>query len=178
MLQPAENEPGRYKMTGKRYQAFLRLFAAVSALNEIEPELWELLGLVKMGRCDFCNAAKKLDRISQDLLESVPTKKLLAMRRELKAVRVYLRIGPDASPARCEQVVYVPEDALIELLNQIVQMHCWCCEKRGKEVKKCQWLQLMDAVLPYSPDPDLDPEDGSCQIAGRTSILEDDDNGN
>ena len=173
MLQPAENEPGRYKMTGKRYQAFLRLFAAVSALNEIEPELWELLGLVKMGRCDFCNAAKKLDRISQDLLESVPTKKLLAMRRELKAVRVYLRIGPDASPARCEQVVYVPEDALINLLNQIVQMHCWCCEKKDKEVKRCEWLQLMDAVLPYSPDPELDPEDGSCQIAGRMSILED-----
>ena len=174
MLQPDENEPWRYKVTGKRYQAFLRLFAVVSALKEIEPELWELLGLIDMGKCDFRNAQKKLNRIADGLLESVPTKKLLAMKRELKAVRVYLRIGPDASPARCDQVVYVPEDALINLLNQIVQMHCWCCEKHGKEVKKCQWLQLMDAVLPYSPDPELDPEDGSCQIAGRMSILEDD----
>ena len=176
MLQP--DEPNRFKVTGKEYQAFLRLFACVSALKEIKPQLWERLGLVKMGKCDFCNAAQKLDRIAWDLLESVPTKKLLAMRRELKAVRVYLRIGPDASPARCDQVVYVPEDSLIALLNQIVQMHCWCCEKKGKEVKRCEWLQLMDAVLPYSPDPDLDPEDGSCQIAGRMSILEDDDNGN
>ena len=65
MLQP--DEPNRFKVTGKEYQAFLRLFACVSALKEIKPQLWERLGLVKMGKCDFCNAAQKLDRIAWDL---------------------------------------------------------------------------------------------------------------
>ena len=48
MLQP--DEPGRYKVTGKEYQALLRLFACVSALKEIEPQLWDRLGLVSMGQ--------------------------------------------------------------------------------------------------------------------------------
>jgi len=164
---------GRAKMTGKEYQALLRLFAAISALKEVGPVLWDRLALVGgMARCNYKNAERKLDDICNQILGTVPTNKLIAMQRELKAVKVYLRIGPDAAPHGQDQVIYVDEGAFLRLLDQIVGMNCLLCEKTGKEVKRCEWLKLIEDVLPYGPDPELDPADGTCQIAGRSTIID------
>lgn len=174
MIQQIDKD-GRARMTGKEYQALLRLFAAISALKEVDPILWDRLGLLSMGKCDYRNARKKLERITDDLLGTVPTNKLLAMQRELKAVKVYLRIGPDAAPHGQDQVIYVDEGAFLRLLDQIVGMHCLLCEKTGRDVKRCEWLKLIEDVLPYGPDPELDPADGTCQIAGRSTIIDEED---
>lgn len=113
-----------------------------------------------------------MSKLSEKLLTTVPTKKLIAIDREVRSVRIQLKIGPDAAPRSNDQVIYVNESAFLALLDQIVAMNCMLCDKTGKDVKRCPWLQLIDDCLPYSPDPDQDPADGTCQIAGRTTIIE------
>lgn len=166
---------GRAKMAGKEYQALLRMFAAKSSLLEIDPVLWDRMGLVKNARRDFRLAIALLEKVSEAILSTIPTNKLLSMRRELGAVRVRIQIGPDAAPQGADQVIYVREDAFLRLLDQIVGMHCLLCDKTGRDVKRCEWLKVIEDCLPYSPDPSLDPADGTCQIAGRTTIIDEED---
>ena len=169
---PQRDVDGKFKLTGREYTALLRLFAALTALTECESILEERLKTVPNGWRDYRMLKTRMSTELDGLLETVPLKKLVAIHRELKNVKIKLNIGPDAAGSD-DQVIYVNEEAFLKLLDQIVAMNCMLCDKRGKEVKHCPWLQLIEDCLPYSPDPSMDPEDGSCQIAGRTTILED-----
>lgn len=171
MLHAPDNE-GKYPMTGKEYTALLRIFATETALVETEPVLRDRLRTIPNGWRDFKMIIRRLGDLSSDILDTVPLKKLFQIQREVKAVRVKLSIGPDAS-CKDDQVIYINEKAFIALLDQVVQYNCLLCDKHGREVKKCPWLKLIEDAMPYSPDPSLDPADGSCQLAGRATIIED-----
>lgn len=170
---PQKDIDGKYKLTGREYTALLRLFAAQTALMEVEEVLKDRLKTFPNGWRDFRMLSTRMATELDGLLDTVPIKKLIAIQRELKSVKIKLQIGPDAAGSD-DQVIYVNEEAFLKLLDQIVAMNCMLCDKKGKDVKRCPWLQLIEDCLPYSPDPSMDPEDGSCQIAGRTTILEDD----
>ena len=166
------DKQGRYKLSGKEYSALLRIMATHNEMIVSSDAIKERIKTIKYGWRDFCRAKQILDKLSRDLLDTVPLQKLLVIQREVKAARLYIKIGPDACPDPNDHVVYINETAFVALLDQIVAMNCLLCDKHGREVKKCPWLKLIEDVMPYSPDPELDPSDGSCQIAGRASIIE------
>jgi hypothetical protein len=169
-----QDQDGFWPLTGKEYTAFLRICAAESALLECEDVLKERLKLRPNLYRDYRMITKRISSLTSLILSTVPLKKLFQIQRETRNVKVFLQIGPDADNRKKNQVIYVDEQAFINLLDQVVGMNCLLCDKHGKEVKRCPWLKIIEDVMPYSPDPALDPADGTCQLAGRSYIVEED----
>ena len=169
-----QDQDGFYPLTGKEYAAFLKICAAESSLLEQETVLKERLKLKQNLYRDYRMITNRISNVTSMILSTVPIKKLLQIQRETRNVKYCLQIGPDADTRKKNQVIYVDEQAFINLLDQVVGMNCLLCDKHGKDVKRCPWLKIIEDVMPYSPDPDLDPADGTCQLAGRSHIIEED----
>lgn len=166
------DEKGCYKLSGKEYMELLHLFAASSTLKYNEPHLKERLQLIPNGWRDYRMLCVRIDKLLEKILKTVPTKKLYAIRKDLRSVKMRVVMSDEASTTVRDGsgVVSVNEDALISMLNLIVQMECMFCDKKGSKAKNCPYLKMIEDVIPYDHDPGLDPEDGSCQLAGRTSV--------
>ena len=175
MLGEPDSE-GNYKLSQREYAALLTCYAAFSAMEDAEPILKDRLKLDPHAWRDYRMIESKTKFIADHLTGTIPTRKLLAIRRELKQCRYTMHIGPDAAVRTDHNgVTYVNEDSFLWLLDEVVKTNCFFCEKTGKDVKRCRILQMITDVLHYDPDPANDPGDGRCQIAGVTSIMADEE---
>lgn len=165
-----EDEPGRYKLSQREYMELMQIFAAFSALKKGEPWLKDRIRTIPNGWRDYKMIMSRMDWLTEELVHTIPTRKLLAMRQDMKnaQMRIYMQGAPASDTYR--DVVSVDEEALIELIDVVISMECMLCEKKGNAMKKCPYLKIIESILPYERDPDKDPPDGSCQMAGRTSV--------
>ena len=158
----ARDSDGRYPLSGKEYSALLSLFAVNSTLNDQANVLTERIKTKSGAWRDFRLATVKMQKVLDEIVTTIPVKKLHAIARDLQHARVHVDINT-ASERRYNGVIYVDESALIALLDYAVSQNCWCCEKKNKDVKHCQILKLITDVMPYDQDPSHNPADGSCQ---------------
>ena len=68
-------------------------------------------------------------------------------------------------------VVYMDEDGFVKIMDRLISQECWCCEKTGKAVKRCEILHAIEGVLHYESDEAERPKDGRCELAGYSTIL-------
>lgn len=150
---------GRYPLSIREYTALRTLFGAVNALDS--ETLKERCKLFSGGWRDLRCAYSLCKKVMENLLCTIPTQKLLSMRRELTHTICEVKIKPPTSSV--EDTVMVSRRALIDLINRAIYMDCMLCEKTAKECKRCQLYKDINACFPYEL---LDPQDELCPFAG------------
>ena len=158
------DESGRYPLNMREYEAIRMIFAAVTALDcdalrdrcDLTPGLWESLNKSK----------NEIFRVAEELLKSVPAKKLVSMQRELHYTVCEIKLKPPTKEAG-RDFIYIPRKDFISLLQRAIQMDCLLCDKNIKEAKKCELYKNIDACFPYMLD---EPTDTHCPFVGVSKL--------
>jgi hypothetical protein len=82
MLYEAD-EAGKYKLTGPEYSAVLTMMCAVDTMISEASRLEERIKLLPYGWRDYKMIIKRLGQLSEDILATVPIKRLRTIREEL-----------------------------------------------------------------------------------------------
>lgn len=158
---------GRYPLSGREYGALKTIIAAVNSLetDALNP------------RCELCenalddlNTARSLLRKTLDaLLETVPVKKLIAIRKEMGCTYCVLKTQPIGDVTN--HTVYVDQPSMVRLMERAISMECFMCERSAKECQRCPLFHDLSACFPYDL---LEPSDTLCPFAGVSKLqLED-----
>lgn len=162
------DEEGRIPISGKEYNALRCLIVALNELEKTKDVLEPRIRTLANGWRDFRLMESMMSKVCDMILETVPTKKLLALREELRNSKITLTVGWAQTPA--EGVAYVDEHAFIALLNRLISYECWNCDRKGKDVKRCEIRNAYMNTLHYEPAPEEIPKDGSCIMAGWSNV--------
>ena len=162
------DEDGRYPLSTREYDALRTVFGAVNALDI--DTLKDRCGLIKNGWRDIRLAHSLLKRVMQELLCTVPAKKLMTIRTELKHTVCELKVKPPSSMSLGGSV-YVDHQALVKLAERAISMDCLFCDKDAKQGKRCPLYKALNACFPYEL---CEPTDEKCPFAGVSRLtLED-----
>lgn len=164
MNKPDKN--GRYSLSGREYYALRELFAAVDGFNRNAQELEKRVRTIPNGYRDLRMLQSVSAKLMQDILETVPVKKLAQIRRELENSEMILRVKP-VNPKENEydyNLTYVPQQALERICRKAIELECFCCEKKSREAKKCQLRKDIQDTYMFDY-----PNNGkACPFAGAT----------
>lgn len=164
-----KDQEGRYPLSGKEYDELRCLIVALNEVLKVS-NLTERIKTIPHGWRDFRLLCWLIDHFEDMLLDTVPTKKLMALKAELRNSKVALRVGWSGIPT--PGVAHIDEKAFIQLLNMLVGMECWSCDKTGRDIKKCPIRNAYMDCLHYEPSPVEKRTDGLCEMAGWTSVVE------
>lgn len=167
MLKPKDAE-GKIPLTGSEYDELRHIIIAFNELHSRIGAMKERLQTLPMGWCNARMIDVRMEKLVDQILSTVPTKKLQAFRDELRNSKIVLTVGWDAKKDDC--TAYLPEKSLIALLDMLIRRDCWDCELKGKAAKKCPIRTTYLDCLHY--EADREPADGSCEMAGMNSIYD------
>ena len=89
----ARDSDGRYPLSGKEYSALLSLFAVNSTLNDQANVLTERIKTKSGAWRDFRLATVKMQKVLDEIVTTIPVKKLHAIARDLQHARVHVDIN-------------------------------------------------------------------------------------
>jgi len=157
---------GRYPLSSREYVALCCLMGTLHALTQNKEELKDRLHLFNGGWRDIQLAASALDRTFNRLLETIPLKKLLSIRREMRYMVCETKLNPAAkNPAGDE--IFITNDVLRGLVNRAIAMDCTFCEKSASECRRCELFKDVEACYPYELTK---PGSALCPLAGATKL--------
>lgn len=159
-------------LNGREYDALRHVIIAVDQLAKNPEALKKRLKTIPNGYRNYRCLEYWAHKVADDLMETIPTNKLLALDKELKNSKICLMTKWAQVPT--EGVCQVPENAFIALLNTLIQYECWTCEKKNADVKHCAIRKTYLDCLHYEPAPEDMPKDGSCIMAGWDHVVVDD----
>ena len=160
---------GRYPLSGREYEALQMIMAALSCLAKVDELIPRIKEAVPYGYRDYKMIMKRLESLEEAIMMTIPIKKLIMIREELKFIRLKTFYGGILGK-QDGGMAFVSADALLDLLDRMVGMECLLCEKKGKAVKHCPVRKIMTELMPYDVDPRADKPDGTCQNAGMTHL--------
>ena len=159
---------GMRPLSGKEYAALKCVIVAFNELDKCAEYLHERCSLIPGGWRDMKLVLSKIDRLRIDIGETIPYAKRASINADIQHSQIVLHtIGADRS--QTPDVVWIDEKAFVALMEYVVNLECWSCEKTGKDVKRCQIKRLLLDVLHYDSDPKEFPEDGRCELSGCTT---------
>ena len=164
------DDDGRYPLSSSEYTAIRHVIAAVDALSKHYDTLSERLALVKWGRRDYRLIHAKSYKLFERMLETIPFKKLRAMRAELDASVCEVRVNA-ASVNRELGYTVVDVDALRDLANMAIENKCFLCYKSAVEGRKCPIYKTICACMTYAPEGE--GAKGACPLAGSAELRSD-----
>jgi hypothetical protein len=140
------------------------MFAAVTALDceqihercDLIPGLWDKI----------IHAKDEMFEASEELLKTIPARKLLAINHELQYTVCRIEIKPPSKEAG-RDYLYVSRKSFVELLQRAIQLDCLLCDKTVEECKKCKLYKNIDACFPYLLE---EPNDKLCPFAGVSKL--------
>lgn len=158
------DEHGRYPLSMREYETIRMMFAAVSALDcdpihersDLIPGLWDKIKTLR----------DEMMQATEELLKTVPAKKLMAMQHELHYTVCKIETKPPSKEAG-RDYIYVPRKAYVELLQRAIQLDCVICDKSIQDCKKCKLYRNIDACFPYLLE---EPTDKLCPFAGVSKL--------
>lgn len=162
---PKPDQDGRYPLSMREYDALRTLYAATAGFRadplkerceKLIPGAWErLVALYEEGNW-----------LNSQILNTVPGKKLLALKRELQYTECRVEVKrPSGDGAK--DSVYVSRDAFRGLIDRAIQLECLLCDKKISESKHCPLYQSINACFPYELD---EPTDQHCPFAGVSKL--------
>lgn len=160
----------RTPLSGREYYALRELFGMVSSFNNCAGDLEKRVKTIPGGWRDFRLLMTLSEKLMGKLLGTVPQKKLAMIRRELSHTTCEIKVTMDVSGRRAEGFSYVPDDALVNTVERVMNWECLFCEKRGADVKRCPVRKDLDALYPW----DFPLKGETCPLAGM-SIEKDDE---
>ena len=168
MLREPDSD-GRYPLSGREYEALQMIMAAASCLEKTS-ELVPRLKKIPQGYRDMQMIKKRLLQLTDALLVTIPMKKLVSIREELKFLKLKTFYGGILGK-QDHGMAFVQADAMLHILDKMVGYECMPCMQTGKAIKQCPVRELLNELWPYEMDPDDDNKDGTCQMAGRTGLI-------
>lgn len=163
MLRQPDSD-GRYPLSGNEYYALREIFGIISAFETSHGYLKERAQLKPGTYRDMMLVLKKSQHVLTELLRTIPAKKLGQIMAELKHTFVNVEVRPERGvmPKQTDYV-YVPAKALDDLIERVMDVECFACDKRGREIKKCPLRSMIEDTFPYDiPEPDND----GCKFCG------------
>ena len=168
-----ENKPPRTPMRHDEYVAFLELAALLGCTENLTASLEKRLRSIPGGWRD----ARLLDNLAGRLLtrlcDTIPAKKLTALRREIDHTQVFIRTRPDYGANSNDDVTYVREDALDKIVNRLIGFECKLCDRSLAEQKRCRLRKEIEDIYHFELPV---PAGGECPMIGASlmRIREDD----
>lgn len=163
-----KDEDGRIPLTGREYNALRCVIVAWNELDACSEALHERLNTIPHGWRDMRLAQSLITKLKNELYETIPYRKLRGIQTEIHNSRIVLTVkGADRRIQ--DGVTYIDQESFVRIINRCIAMDCWCCEKRGKDVKRCEILRLVTDILHYESDPGECPKDG-CELQGVSYI--------
>lgn len=109
------------------------------------------------------------ERLMGNLLSTIPLKKLNAIKKDLRFSRCELKITPDyTGESKKEGYAYVPDKALSNVVERLVNWECMLCDKSKAKSKQCKILKDIEALYPW----EIPSKNGGCPLQGLMSIIE------
>lgn len=162
MLKQKDAE-GKYPLSGNEYYAIREIFGVISAYESSMNYLKDRAKLTPGVWRDLCLVLKKSQTALDDLLRTVPRKKLQQMKVDIEntVVSIEVRAPHSVKPKKAPDFACVPITALDNLIGRVMDIDCFACEKSEREIKKCPMKVLIEDTFAYEIP---DPEDGRCKF--------------
>lgn len=167
MMRHAADADGRYPLSTREYEALRTLFGAVNAMAldmlkdrcDLNPGDWEKLQ----------EARDSAQQVLNNILRTIPLKKLMSISTELRNTICELRIKPPVSASNGS--IYIDQAAMVRMAERAIAMDCVICEKTREEGKRCPLYRDINDCFPYEL---MEPDDALCPFAGISRLrLED-----
>ena len=164
MMYRKPDADGRYPLSMQEYEALRTIFGCVNALDDDNERLKARCQLIKGGWRDMRLLATTARRLMENLLCTVPAKKLLSIRRELQHTICEIKVKPVAMNS--DSIVYVSQDALLRVCNRAMQENCYLCDKSHREARQhCDLYKDVQACFPYDFEQSVD-----CPFSGMKGL--------
>ena len=153
----------RTPLSNKEYFALLAIFGANNCFRQRSEDITTRCSRLENGAERLNTAISILDGLLDDILDTVPLKKLLALREELKNTTYKLEVTKDfTGKAKEKGITYVPVDALEQLVMQVINDNCTFCDKSTAKSKQCRLLPIIEDCFPW----DMPPKKDGCPLRG------------
>lgn len=142
---------GRYALSGNEYYALRYLFGIISGFETSMGYLKERAQLKQGTWRDMKMIAAVAGKTVENLLATVPAKKLVQIHKELANTQIDIRVkGTAGIPStEAESYCYVPENAIDTLVQNMLEYQCFACEKTERESRKCPYRKAIDGCFPF-----------------------------
>lgn len=128
----------RPPLSYREYRALRQLFGIVEMWNKQGSELKKRLNLIPGGWRDARLLMAVSERLLRKVLETIPTKKLAMIQKELNSTTCEIVVKNTILPDKKEAFTYVEEETLERVTDLAMQFDCLFCEKRGRDARSCQ----------------------------------------
>ena len=139
---PDEERP---PLSHREYRALQQLFGILYLWNEQGSELKKRLALIPGGWRDARMIATVSDNLLRKLMKTIPFKKLGAIKKELESMTCEVKVRNTVANTEPTPYTYVDQHAL-ERVTLAAMEGCYLCDKCGKDARKCQLRQDIEAL--------------------------------
>lgn len=160
----------RTPLSKNEYYALLELFGIVNSFNQCTGILERRCRTIPNGWRDMRLLISTAERLMQKLLSTVPSKKLIAIQKDMHFARCELKVMPDYTAEKDKDgFAYVPNTALSNVVERLINWECMLCDKSKAKSKQCKTLKDIAALYPWEFPEKCD----GCALQGLMSIMED-----
>lgn len=160
-------------LSGREYAALQSLFAAVSHMQALMPTLEKRAKMVPNLWRDMCLVSKLVDRITEQIVTTVPLEKLRHVSADIRNTQLYVKVEPPGLHSiGVEGFSYTPTKVLNQLLGYVCEHDCILCDRTPVEARKCPVRKMLDGALPH----EIRAKDGEhCKYSDMTLGMETED---
>lgn len=160
----------RTPLSKDEYYALLELFGIVNSFSNCASSLKHRCKHIPNGWRDMRLLLSLSERLMGKFLGTIPLKKLKAIQKDLHFSRCELKITPDyTGESKKEGYAYVPDTALSNVVERLVNWECMLCDKSKGKAKQCRVLKDIQALYPW----DFSEKPDGCALQGLMSVMED-----
>lgn len=135
------------------YESIMNIVGAWNALEKNADNLKKRASKVPGTWRDIQLVRVKLAKISQNILQTVPSNRLARLSHDMRNTMSYVEVKRDVTGlAQKESYHYVNDSALWSLIGRVVNTECLFCEKKGREITRCPLQRDLAEMYPWSTE--------------------------
>ena len=139
------SETKQKRLNASEQQGLLALYAALNALRDSE-DLDTRLAQIDNGKGMRNGARGMIKRLSEKIMDTMPTEQLISFTRNLQTLRYYVEVGrPNGRPYKNDGR-WLSYDALDMLCAAAQDGRCLVCQKNKQEQKQCALAKAFDEL--------------------------------
>jgi hypothetical protein len=149
-------------LSNREYYALRELFGIVNSFTRNADFLKHRLEMIPNGTEDMSNIATAAENLMFEILKTIPTKKLFAIRQELENTVCEVKVLYNFAKTDDREFVYIPAVSVDRLVTRVMNSECLICDKNAKQAKKCPIFEDISACYPWN----IPPKGDACPLAG------------
>ena len=139
------NESKVKRLNAAEQQGLIALYAALNALKDSE-DLDSRLELIDNGKGMRNGARGMIRRLSEKIMDTMPTEQLVSFTRNLQTLRYYVEVSrPNGRPYKNDGR-WLSYEALDMLCAAAQEGRCLVCQKNKQEQRKCPLAKAFDEL--------------------------------